>query len=157
MVIKRSTASLGNSPAELIQFVNDEMTRDAEELVALFAEVGLAPPPGETRGFNPGILLDLGAYVRLRRWEAAGHTVHTEAGLPSANTALGFICDLLCAANVDPAELSRAGRLYSVVHDLTVSRFAWAARQELGADVVLNIIDEDTVVEALAQFLWKHR
>ena len=54
-------------PPELIRFTADEAERDADEVAAFLAAARLAPPPGETRGFPPGILLNLGAVVRLRR------------------------------------------------------------------------------------------
>jgi len=40
---------------------------------------------------------------------------------------------------------------------LTVERFAWHARDDLGAEVLLGFPEEDAVLDALAQFLWEHR
>lgn len=144
-------------PAELIRFAADEAERDADEVAAFLNAAGLAPPPGETRGFPPGILLDLGAVVRLRRWEAAGYTVHVDAGLPTAGLALNHVINILSAAAKNCATLKTAGALGRVVFDVTVSRFAWTARPELGSDVALDVDDEDALVEAMAQFLWAHR
>ncbi len=144
-------------PAELIQFAADEAERDADEVAAFLAAAGLAPPPSETRGFPRGILLDLGAVVRLRRWEAAGYTVHVDAGLPTAGQALNHVIDILSAAAKNCASLKTAGALGRVVFDVTVSRFAWAARPELGSDIVLDVNDDDALVETMAQFLWAQR
>ncbi len=144
-------------PAELIQFAVDEAERDAEEVVAFLTAAGLAPPPGETRGLPCGILLDLGAVVRLRRWEAAGYAVHVDAGFPTASQALNHVIDILMAAAKDRASLKTAGALGRAVFDVTVSRFAWTARPELGSDVALDVNDDDALVEAMAQFLWAHR
>ena len=157
MVADISPEILREYPAELIRFAIDEAGRDADDVAAFLAAAGLAPPPGETRGFPPGILLDLGAVVRLRRWEAAGHAVHVEAGLPSARAALHHVIKTLVDAAANRAALAVAGALGRAVVDLTVSRFAWTARPELGSDVVLHVTDEDALVEALAQFLWAHR
>jgi hypothetical protein len=144
-------------PAELIQFAVDEAERDADEVAAFLAAAGLAPPPGETRGFPPGVLLDLGAVVRLRRWEAAGYSVHVDAGLPTAGQALNHVINILIAAAKNRASLKTAGVLGRVVFGVTVSRFAWTARPEFGADVALDVDDDDALVEAMAQFLWAHR
>ena len=144
-------------PAELIQFAVAEAERDADEVATFLAAAGLAPPPGDTRGIPPGVLLDLGAIVRLRRWEAAGLAVHTEAGLPTADAALTRLVALLVAAASDRTVLATAGVLARSVFELTVNRFAWTAQPELGTDVVLLADDEDALVDALAQFLWERR
>lgn len=144
-------------PPELIRFAADEAARDAEEVAAFLAAAGLTPPAGETRGFPHGVLLDLGAVVRLRRWEATGHTAHLDAGLPTARAALGQLIDALVEAATNPAAPRTASALGRAVFDAAVGRFAWTARPELGADVALDVTDDDTLVEALARFLWAHR
>ena len=157
MVADVSPEVLRKYPAELIQFAADEAGRDAEDVAAFLAAAGLAPPPGETRGIPPAVLLDLGGVVRLRRWEAAGYMVHVDAGLPTAGAALNHLIGTLVAAVTNPAALSVAGALSRAVFDLTVTRFAWTARPELGSDVVLHVDDEDALVEKLTQFLWARR
>ena len=144
-------------PAELIRFAADEAGRDAADVTAFLAVAGLAPQAGETRGFPPGILLDLGAVARLRRWEAAGYAVHVEAGLPTARAALNHVVEMLIEAAANRTALATAGALGRAVFDLMVCRFAWTARQELGSDIVLDGSNEDALVEALAQFLWARR
>jgi hypothetical protein len=144
-------------PAELIKYAADEAERDAEDVAAFLGAAGLAPPSGETRGFPPGVLLDLGAVVRLRRWEAAGHAVHIEAGLPTAGAALNHLINTLVAVTTNPTALRVAGQLSRAVFDLTVTRFAWTARSELGSDIVLHADDEEMLVDAVARFLWSHR
>jgi hypothetical protein len=143
-------------PEDLVRFAVDEAGRDADDVAALLAAAGLAPPGG-TGEVPAGVLLDLGAVVRLRRWEAAGHAVHIEAGLPTARAALQLVIATLLSAAVDRAGLAAAGELGRAVFGLAVSRFAWTARARLGADVVLAGGAEDALVEALAQFLWAHR
>lgn len=157
MVSHVSPDVLRKYPPELIQFAADEAARDADDVAAFLAAAGLAPPPSEPRGFPPGILLDLGAVVRLRRWEAAGFAVHTEAGLPTADAALTRLIATLVAAASERTALATTGVLARSVFELTVTRFAWAARAELGADVALDVSDEDALVAAMAQFLWAHQ
>ena len=156
MVPDGSPQVFNDYPPELVRFAIDEAERDADEVAELLAAAGPAPPPGQTRGFPPGILLDLGAVVRLRRWEAAGLAVHREAGLPTARAALNFVIHTLVAA-ADPEALAAAGALGREVPGLAMGRLAWTARAELGADVALDADDEDALVEALAQFLWARR
>jgi hypothetical protein len=153
MVPDISPAILREYQPELVRFAAEEAGRDAEDVAALLTAAGLAPLPGPIHGLPPGVLLDLGATVRLRRWEAAGLWVHRSAGLPSARAALGLVIRTLEAAAANPAVMAAAGTLGRAVFDLAVTRFAWAARTELGADVVLDVNDEATLVEALAQFL----
>ncbi|MCE9565052.1 MAG: hypothetical protein K8U57_23725 [Planctomycetes bacterium] len=156
-MVSTSAIDLCHYPQELIAFATNEAGRDAIDLGDFLAAAGLAPPPGETRGIPKGILLDLGAVVRLRRWEAAGYSIHLDAGLPSAREALGGVIRTLIIAAEKPAVLALAGALGRAVFDLMITRFAWAARIELGADVALDTQNDDALVEAMAQFLWAHR
>jgi hypothetical protein len=157
MAANISPELLRRYPPELIQFTTDEAVRDAEDVAALLDAAGLGPPPGETRGYPPGILLDLGAVVRLRRWEAAGCAVHVEAGFPTARGALHHVISILIKAAENRESLTTAGTLSQAVTGLMVTRLAWTARSELGSDVELDITDEEALVESLAQFLWSHR
>lgn len=148
---------LNEYPAELVRYAADEAARDADAVIALLTAAGLAPRPGETRGFPPGLLLDLGAAVRLKRWEAGGHEVHTQSGLPSASAALVHLLHALAAAPTAGDARGRGGRLAREVFDLAVTRFAWAARPDLGVDIELSPADEDALVEAMAHLLWVRR
>ena len=66
-MVSTSAIDLCQYPQELIAFATNEAGRDAIDLGDFLTAAGLAPPPGETRGIPKGILLDLGAVVRLRR------------------------------------------------------------------------------------------
>ena len=103
MVADVSPDILREHPAELIRFAIGEAGRDADDVAAFLAAAGIAPPPGETRGFPTGILLDLGAVVRFRRWEAAGYAVHVEAGLPTARAALHHVIKTLVRGGCKPS------------------------------------------------------
>jgi hypothetical protein len=143
-------------PAELIGFAAAGAAEEAEWVIAFLTSAGLAPAPGETRGFPAGILLDLGGMVRVRAWEAAGIDAH-RANLMSADEALGHIIDVLVQAAANPAALACAGRLGRAVFDLRMSRFAWAGPTEFQADVELDAPDEEALINALADFLWSSR
>lgn len=159
MVLNITAGSGREYPAELVQFATAEAERDAVDVVVFLTRAGLAPLPSQTRGFPLGILLDLGAVVRLRRWEAAGYAVHMDAGLPSARAALDRVIDTLvtAATTKTPTTVLGAGALARSVFEVTVTRFAWGARPVLGTDIALDANDEDTLVEVMAQFLWPRR
>ena len=159
MVLNMIPDSRREYPAELVQFATTEAERDADDVGAFLTTAGLAPPPGQTRDFPPTILLDLGAVVRLRRWEEAGYSVHLDTGLPSARAALyHVIATLLTTATTKtPIASLGAGALARAVFEVAVNRFAWGARLILGTDIVLSVNDEDALVEAMAQFLWAQR
>jgi len=144
-------------PAELVRYVTDAAGQEAADVIALLRAAGLAPPPGEVREFPPEVLLALGAVARLRRWEAGGHIVHLQCGLPTADGAFVHLIHTLESAATNRTTLTNLGRLTRAVHDLSVSRFAWTARAEFDADIALDTGDEDALVEALAQFLWANR
>ena len=57
--------------------------------------------------------------------------------------------------NRQPAPTDMA--LARAVFEVSVTRFAWTARAELGPDVVMDPGNEDALVEAVARFLWAHR
>ena len=155
MVPKLSPDITRRYPGEQIQYAADGAAEEAEWVAAFLTRAGFVP--GEPHGFTAGLLLDLGGMVRLRAWEEAGLAVHRAAGLPTAREALGHIIDVICAAAADPAALARAGHLGRAVFELRMSRFAWAAPTELGADVALDGPDEDGLIESLADLLWATR
>jgi len=144
-------------PPELIQFVTDEAQRDANDVAEFLSKAGLAPEEGHTRELLAGTLLDLGGFVRLRRWERSGCWVHQKAGLPSADEAMKWVIATLVAAADNPQNLSRAGVIGRTVFEVMLTHFAWAGRSELDADIQIDLEDEDCLVEVMAQFLMVHR
>jgi hypothetical protein len=142
-------------PTEQIQFAVDGAEEEADWVGVFLTAAGVVP--GESRGFPPGLLLDLGGMTRLRAWEEAGLDVHLQAGLPDAHRALEHIIDILISAAKNPAEIARAGHIGRAVFDLRMNRFAWAGPVELQVDVALDNIEEDTLIAALADLLWAAR
>jgi hypothetical protein len=102
-------------------------------------------------------LLDLAAGLRLLLWEQAGLNPQAIAGLPPARQVLRQV--LLSISNPWPEFPSAEppGTLARRVLAAFVDHFAWTARVELDAEVVLSEPDEEAVLEALADFLWQHR
>lgn len=123
----------------------------------LFELVEPIAPSGFTSPMPIGILLDFGAAARLARWEAAGLTIHRDAGLPSAEDAMGNFRSVLTAFLAGVGSLDGAGSFGSAVEDAMLTRLALTGRQHIGANVVIDVSDDDVFVEAMAQFLWSHR
>jgi hypothetical protein len=148
-------------PDPLFQAAAHEAALDADR-VALFLEgIGFRPAHGDGEvvpvRLPGGLLLGLGAALRLLLWESGGARAHLPVDLPSSEE---VIRDLFVAA----FDRDQPERLDALAHELTrrvlrvwVDHFAWDGRQAWDADLVLGEADEDALVEALAEFLWQHR
>ena len=84
-------ACLDDLPRDLINAVTRDAEADADRVGAFLDALGLRPPPGQVLPLSAAFLLDLGAALRLFRWEQAGLQPHEVAGLPSA-----------CSSRTDP-------------------------------------------------------
>jgi hypothetical protein len=112
--------------------------------------------PDGARGLPPGFLLELGAVVQLKLWEAEGLAEFLPTELPTAAQAGE---ELFRRTRETPEEFhtQASQKLGPQVMRVWLERFAWAAPNLLQADVVLGEVDEDVLVDALAQLLWEHR
>jgi len=140
-------------PPELVARVAGQAARDADLTADFLRGVGLAPLV-EAGRLPAGLLLQLGAAMRLMAFEAEGLDP-TRHGMPSAEEAiLGAFRDAtrrLDDPSTPPATVGRDVFLFSV------ARLAWAGPREMHAEVLLDVPDEDTLVEAMARFLWDRR
>lgn len=109
---------------------------------------------GDALPYTPRGLLALDAALRLWDWEARGVTAHRAAGLPDAESALNLAIAFLAGRSED-GYLGR--RLGIGILAVFAERLAWGAGQELAAQVELGEIDDEALVEALAQLLWDRR
>ena len=144
-------------PPELVQAVACEAAEDADRVGLFLRELnhGLARR-GQTlpRRLPAGLLLGLGAALRLLAWEGTGSRAHLPADLPPAMKA---IRDLFAALGKRPASLEALAReLVLRVVRAWVDHFAWHGRAAWGADLVLGGAEEDALVDALADFLWEN-
>ena len=144
--------SILNLPNDLVRFVADDAARDANR-VAIFLDVlGLQACPSKPITLPAGFLLDLGAALRLLLWERNGLRVHRDAGLPSAHEAI-----VSTFKGITNPNSCAWGELSLRVLVLSVEHFAWSARFELEADILLDTPEEEAALDAMAQFLWDHR
>jgi hypothetical protein len=149
-------------PSALLQAVAHQAARDAD-LVALFLDelgcrLALRGEGAVPAHWPSGLLLGLGAALRLLAWERNGARALLPVVLPDSREA---IRDLFAPA---AREGERPGRLQALAHELTLrvlrvwlEHFAWHGREEWGADLVLGAAEEDALVDALAGLLWENR
>lgn len=104
-------------------------------------------------------LLELSAVIRIAVWQHAGLTDAMGAGFPAwqelleqllarlFNDPTSFSCDPLRC----PAPLSKR------VTSLWFNHCSWTATSLVGTDIVVHAVDEELLLDALADVLWKHR
>ena len=141
---------------ELVEAAAREAARDAENVALFLRELRFVPSADRPVRLPPAFLLHLGAALRLLVWESGGLRVHQDSGLPMAERAIIDTFGLLDGAS--EAEAQHPVELARKVVALFADRFAWHGPRDLDADVVLDDhIDEDALVDALAELLWDVR
>jgi hypothetical protein len=148
--------TVSDFPAELVAGVAREAEADARRVCLFLGVAGVSATPDRPVHLPAGFLLDLAAALRLLCWEQAGLQPQSLGNLPDARHA---IREVFGSATNPPreGESRRTDSLALRVVTAYIAHFAWEARVELGADVILGEADEDAVLEALADFLWEHR
>jgi hypothetical protein len=136
-------------PPEMIAAAQLAGGRDADRVAVFLNRLGLRATPEKPMPMRAWFLLHLAAALRILEWEAQGFFFHREAGLPNAKQALrdAFIT-LRDPAAADPTEFCWS------VQCLSLERFAWSGPTDLGADIAMDDVEEDLLLEALADFLW---
>jgi hypothetical protein len=148
-------------PDALVQATAREAELDADRVGSFLAHLGLRPSRAGVEvvplRLPHGLLLGLGAALRLSAWESNGARAHLPVDLPVSGA---VIRDLFDAA-ADPSQAKRleahADELILRVFRTWVEYFAWGGRQEMDADLVLGEAEEETLADALADLLWNSR
>jgi hypothetical protein len=138
-------------PDDLIVAVTREAEADADRIVEFLRDLGLQPTAEKPLGFSRDLLLFLGAVLRLGSWEEAGVPIHFSVGLPPAGR---ILADAIVSAQ--QGHVAYPKELSYVVHKLFIDRAAWRGR-DLGGVVELGGLDDETALDALAEFLWSRR
>lgn len=152
-------------PPEQVASLAELADRAAELTATYLAELGFRGSADEPLFLPPNFLLDLGAALCLVEWDDRGLVFHRRAGLPAGRDA---VLDAIAAAiravpglPVPPAYRTRvvrpSGVLSVIVCRLAAEELAWAGRPLLGADIVLDAVDDAVLVEGLAQLAWHFR
>jgi hypothetical protein len=112
--------------------------------------------PLGTATLSPRALLALGAVCQLALWELDGLHQHLPAGLPSVSQA---VSDLRTRAESGKwkSETPRAGDLWTKVLETWRTHFAWEAPNIVEAELVVSDMEDDALVDALAEFCWAYR
>jgi hypothetical protein len=149
--------AIDSFPTDLINAIKADALRDAERVERFLRVLGLQPILHHLIRHRPGFLLDLAAALRLLAWEEAGLDLKAFARLPAARAALLNVLQSLTQSVIGQHEAVKVDSLLQDVMGAFFDYFAWSARVELDVDVTLGEVDEDAVLEALADFLWAHR
>jgi hypothetical protein len=154
--LRHRPAVSGAIPDELAAAVASEAARDAENVAVFLSELGITPSNDHRVQFPAAFLLALGAALRLLMWESSNLRFHQDSGLPGAERAIIDAFRHLELSAED--EIRHFSHLPRKVVALFADRFAWHGRADLNADVVLDDhVQEDTLLDALAQLLWDAR
>jgi hypothetical protein len=151
MVVGSTLSTFAGLPDELVAALAAE-AEAAATMVGQFLEERAPALKRDWRvGLPPRFLLDLGAALLIREWEVLGFSARLDRGLPSSETALlGAIGLLLGRPPTDQNLMVRVVRVFA-------DHFAWHARVDLRAPVLLDSREDDDTLLKLAQFLFDHR
>ena len=101
-------------------------------------------------------LLALAALEQLRIWETKGLRPHLGQQLPQFDDLITLTWHLLQSdRSASAAEI--AVTIWRLIFRLCVDKFAWDASAVSGADMLVGDLDDDAVVDAVAQLLWSLR
>jgi hypothetical protein len=150
-----SPVNLSQFPDELTAALRHQAGSDADLAGSFLAEISKHPNLVLLAKLRlpETMLLGLGAALRMWTWEDAGIQIHREAGLPCAWAAVRDVFLSL----VDSEAAARTVELPARVTALFIDRFAWGAAAQLDATVLLGDVDNDGLIDAVAEFLWRHR
>lgn len=140
------------------------MKQQREGCIALFVaylrQHGLLEPDSDGRRpvdvVPPGVLLELAALLQIENWHNSGLGSLLGDAIPSiADADREFEQRTMEGPNA--FALSRGWPLVCAVVDVWLDRLAARGAEILGAEVVLSDLDEDLLIEGVAQLLWNNR
>jgi hypothetical protein len=104
-------------------------------------------------------LLELSAVIRIAIWQRAGLTLEMGADFPPWQELLEQLLSRLftnpTSFSCDP--YSCPAPLRKKVVEFWFQRCSWTATLILGTDIVIHPVDEELLLDALADALWQHR
>jgi hypothetical protein len=154
MAISPSPIDLAGFPYEFLAGVRRQAQMDAKMVIYFLEALANEYPELGWQKKKPSIpmsvVVGLGAALRMWLWEDHGIQIHREAGLPSAVEAVKDVF----RSPMDSGAAARTAELPARVMALFGERLAWEAPP--GTPVLLGDIDDDDV-DAVADFLWRHR
>lgn len=158
------TIRVDSQSAQLADAFAIAAQRNADRIAALVAE--LLAPGGtgraasadgyEASDLQPALLLELAAVIHLREWETTGLIELVDLGLPTADEAIEQIATKLENGFVGFANIDSASLWYQI-NAIWCGSIAWEGEVVLGATIAIGPLDEDDLLDALANFLWTNR
>ena len=139
----------------LVQAVARHAQRQAD-LVANFLRASGACKDSEEIQVPGAALLELAAVLELGVWERCGIRPQLVVDVPSYREAAEQFA-ARCMKGADEFKGEDATPLARRVLLVWIEHFAWDGPDTLGAEIVLGDVDEDRLVEVLAEFVWRHR
>ena len=154
----------GEGSLEIPDFVVAAVTRNAEfraELVAAFldsAGVVCRSEDGQPSscGLSADTLLELGGILQLAYWERHGFRPDLPDRLPAYREAVASFAKR-AAERANGEKFHPMKELSEQVFCVWFGHFAWDGREILQADMVLGDLDEDQLIDVMANLLWSHR
>ncbi len=146
---------LATPPPELLARVVEQANLDADLTIHVLNAAGLAPLPGQTRFLPRDLLLELGAALRVMVWEIEGLDLPAFT-LPTPQDAIRRAFVDAVGRLRDPS-YSASPSLSQTVLQISTYHLAWVGSREFQAEILLDTPDEDALVEAMAQLLWRNR
>ncbi len=142
----------------LVRSVIERAEADAALLAAFCKNLGLKPkkPADRPCEIDPAIvpgLRKLTAAIRLSLWESSGLDKHIKRPLPKSDDVLADLC-----RNRNPEqERFPAGQVGRDVFGAWLWEMAWRPLDGSAADVVINAVDGNAVLDPVAELIWQFR
>jgi hypothetical protein len=141
----------------LVTTITHNAERRAVLVTGYLDAMGLSfgPHGGRPYGLSPLVLLELGAVLQLAVWERAGIAELLRQHVPSVKQATGNFLALIKAASGDSTVSFEL--LSDRICTVALEHLGWDAEKYLRTDIVLSDVEEDQIIDALAEFAWSHR
>lgn len=142
--------------AAVVRFAERQADFAAAAIDALVTEATRRGDTFDGRRLPAGFLLELGAVMQLQVWEDSGVRSLLTVEVPTAAAAAA---DLNARVQADPGRFTQvdAATLSNQLLRVWLEHFSWSAPEMLGVDIVIGRLDEEELVETMAQLLWKYR
>jgi len=147
--------ALNRLPDDLVDAAVRYGVSSADRVHRFLGAFGVKADPSHPVPLPAKFAIELAAALQMLEWERAGISIHRDAGLPPATTALRDVFrhhlpDPAAGLDATPDLDRRVSRLY-------YDRIAWHGRRELGAEVVIDLPDGGDFVARVARYLWDNR
>ena len=142
--------------AALISHAEFRATLTAAALQIMDAVPPISAQATRSMALPAGFLWELSAVVQIGYWERNGISAHVAAGLPSYGEALMKLAER-AECGLSEFNAVAASTLAKQVTLFWWRTFAWEGRSIMGADILLDSLNEELFLDLFAEFLWANR